>query len=136
MQFSIVNSYVEFCVLDPPQQIYLRNSFCYLGRLGFFHPTNHVFLHGEVSLLFQLYDGPRWMGRYCGVDLPPPGSTTSSKLQVLLLTDGVGRHEKGFQMQWFVYGKPGADLSCICSCYLTNNFFFFSSKLRNNTMNK
>ncbi|NP_001072.2 cubilin precursor [Homo sapiens] len=55
----------------------------------------------------ELYDGPRQMGRYCGVDLPPPGSTTSSKLQVLLLTDGVGRREKGFQMQWFVYGCGG-----------------------------
>ncbi|XP_037366570.1 cubilin isoform X2 [Talpa occidentalis] len=55
----------------------------------------------------ELYDGPQRMGRYCGKDLPPSGSTTGSKLQVLFHTDGVGHHEKGFQMYWFIQGCGG-----------------------------
>ncbi|XP_004860031.1 cubilin [Heterocephalus glaber] len=55
----------------------------------------------------ELYDGPRRIGRYCGTDIPPPGSTTASKLQVLFHTDGVGASEKGFQMQWVVHGCGG-----------------------------
>lgn len=43
--------------------------------------------------------------------MPPPGSTTGSVLQVLFHTDGVGSNEKGFQMQWFMHGKPKTDLS-------------------------
>ena len=57
------------------------------------------------SLWFQLYDGPQRMGRFCGTDIPPSGSTTGSKFHVLFYTDGVSHHEKGFQMQWFIQGK-------------------------------
>ncbi|KAM6162076.1 cubilin isoform 2-T2 [Erethizon dorsatum] len=55
----------------------------------------------------ELYDGPDRIGRYCGTDIPPSGSTMNSKLQVLFYTDGVGSHEKGFQMQWVVHGCGG-----------------------------
>ncbi|XP_023561215.1 cubilin [Octodon degus] len=52
----------------------------------------------------ELYDGPNRIGRYCGTDIPPSGSTSNSWLQVLFHTDGVGDDEKGFQMQWLVHG--------------------------------
>nr|XP_044991063.1 cubilin [Jaculus jaculus] len=55
----------------------------------------------------ELYDGPHRIGRYCGTDIPLPGSTTGSQLQVLFHTDGVGKGENGFQMQWFIHGCGG-----------------------------
>ncbi|XP_005387022.1 PREDICTED: cubilin [Chinchilla lanigera] len=55
----------------------------------------------------ELYDGPNRIGRYCGTDMPPSGSTRNSKLQVLFHTDGVGHREKGFQLQWLVHGCGG-----------------------------
>ncbi|XP_003786834.1 cubilin [Otolemur garnettii] len=58
----------------------------------------------------ELYDGPQQMGRYCGENMPPPGSTAGSRLHVLFHTDGVGHQEKGFQMQWSIHGC-GAELS-------------------------
>ncbi|XP_010605410.1 cubilin [Fukomys damarensis] len=65
-------------------------------------------LHTNCSTDYlELYDGPRRIGRYCGTDLPPSGSTTASKLQVLFHTDGVSQYEKGFQMQWLVHGCGG-----------------------------
>ncbi|XP_036131390.1 cubilin [Molossus molossus] len=58
----------------------------------------------------ELYDGSRRMGRYCGKERPPSGSTAGSILRVLFHTDGVGHVEKGFRMQWFIHGC-GAELS-------------------------
>ncbi|KAM5338742.1 cubilin [Glossophaga mutica] len=79
--------------------------------------VNYTFLDFELENhincstdYLELYDGSRRMGRYCGTDTPPSGSTTGSVLQVLFHTDGVGHHEKGFRMQWFVHGC-GAELS-------------------------
>ncbi|XP_005856789.1 PREDICTED: cubilin, partial [Myotis brandtii] len=79
--------------------------------------VNYTFLEFELENhlncshdYLELYDGSRRIGRYCGADMPPSGSTTGSVLQVLFHTDGVGNKEKGFQMQWFVHGC-GAELS-------------------------
>ncbi|KAM9673713.1 cubilin [Trichechus inunguis] len=69
-----------------------------------FELENHINCSTDY---LELYDGSQRMGRYCGTDIPPSGSTTSSKLRVLFLTDGVGNHEKGFQMQWFIHGCGG-----------------------------
>ncbi|XP_058537778.1 cubilin isoform X1 [Neofelis nebulosa] len=76
--------------------------------------VNYTFLAFELEThtncstdYLELYDGPQRMGRYCGADLPPAGSTTGSRLQVLFHTDGVGHHERGFQMQWFIHGCGG-----------------------------
>ncbi|NP_001003148.2 cubilin precursor [Canis lupus familiaris] len=69
-----------------------------------FELENHINCSTDY---LELYDGPRRMGRYCGADMPPTGSTTGSKLQVLFYTDGVGHQEKGFQMQWFIHGCGG-----------------------------
>ncbi|XP_074049030.1 cubilin [Macrotis lagotis] len=55
----------------------------------------------------ELYDGPQLIGRYCGTELPPAGSTTGTKLHVLFHTDGVGHNEKGFQMYWNLNGCGG-----------------------------
>ncbi|KAM5235406.1 cubilin [Ctenodactylus gundi] len=73
--------------------------------------VNYTFLafdvenHASCSTDYlELYDGPRRIGRYCGTDIPDPGGTTTSKLQVLFHTDGLGYMEKGFQMQWFMHG--------------------------------
>ncbi|XP_004605400.2 cubilin [Sorex araneus] len=75
--------------------------------------VNYTFLAFELEKhincsvdYLELHDGVRRIGRYCGTDLPPPGNTTGSVLQVLFHTDGVGK-EKGFQMQWFVEGCGG-----------------------------
>ncbi|XP_036916668.1 cubilin [Sturnira hondurensis] len=79
--------------------------------------VNYTFLDFELENYIncstdylELYDGSRRMGRHCGTDMPPSGSTTGSILQVLFYTDGVGVHEKGFRMQWFIHGC-GAELS-------------------------
>ncbi|XP_008147050.2 cubilin [Eptesicus fuscus] len=79
--------------------------------------VNYTFLEFELENYLncstdylELYDGSRRIGRYCGADMPPPGSTAGSVLQVLFHTDGVGNNEKGFQMQWFIHGC-GAELS-------------------------
>ncbi|ELK28521.1 Cubilin [Myotis davidii] len=79
--------------------------------------VNYTFLEFELEYhlncshdYLEIYDGSRRIGRYCGKDMPPSGSTTGSVLQVLFHTDGVGNKEKGFQMQWFVHGC-GAELS-------------------------
>ncbi|XP_036315022.1 cubilin [Pipistrellus kuhlii] len=79
--------------------------------------VNYTFLEFELENhhncsedYLELYDGSRRIGRYCGTDMPPPGSTTGSVLRVLFHTDAVGNNEKGFQMQWFVHGC-GAELS-------------------------
>ncbi|XP_006159809.2 LOW QUALITY PROTEIN: cubilin [Tupaia chinensis] len=76
--------------------------------------VNYTFLAFELEHhtncstdYLELYDGAQRIGRYCGENTPPPGSTTSSRLQVLFHTDGVGYHEKGFQMQWFIHGCGG-----------------------------
>ncbi|KAI4562255.1 hypothetical protein MJT46_011217 [Ovis ammon polii x Ovis aries] len=76
--------------------------------------VNYMFLAFELeyytncsSDYLELYDGPQRMGRFCGTDIPPSGSTTGSKFHVLFYTDGVGHHEKGFQMQWFIQGCGG-----------------------------
>ncbi|XP_071475764.1 cubilin [Marmota flaviventris] len=76
--------------------------------------VNYTFLafeledHTDCSTDYlELYDGSNRIGRYCGANVPSPGSTTGSKLQVLFHTDGVGQHEKGFQMQWLVHGCGG-----------------------------
>ncbi|XP_058153894.1 cubilin [Dasypus novemcinctus] len=76
--------------------------------------VNFTFLAFEVEYhpncstdYLELYDGPQRMGRFCGVDLPPPGSTASPQLRVLLHTDGVGGLETGFQLQWTVHGCGG-----------------------------
>nr|XP_023417709.1 cubilin [Cavia porcellus] len=55
----------------------------------------------------ELYDGQDLIGRYCGTNIPPSGSTRRSKLQVLFHTDGVSNKEKGFQIQWLVHGCGG-----------------------------
>ncbi|XP_042541866.1 cubilin [Dipodomys spectabilis] len=55
----------------------------------------------------ELYDGPNRIGRYCGTQNPPAGSTTTSRLHVLFHTDRYNHQEKGFQMQWFVHGCGG-----------------------------
>lgn len=98
--------------------------------------AHETFLLGEVSLWFQLYDGPQWMGRYCGADIPLPGSTTGSKLQVLFHTDGVGHREKGFQMQWFIHGKPCTHLSCIWQLLFDQELFPFQFYVGNNNIDK
>uniref|UniRef100_A0A671G8C4 Cubilin n=1 Tax=Rhinolophus ferrumequinum TaxID=59479 RepID=A0A671G8C4_RHIFE len=79
--------------------------------------VNYTFLGFELELhincstdYLELYDGPQRMGRYCGTDMPPSGTTTGSILQVLFYTDGTGHGEKGFQMQWSIHGC-GAELS-------------------------
>ncbi|KAM7237074.1 hypothetical protein CapIbe_011318 [Capra ibex] len=76
--------------------------------------VNYTFLAFELEYYtncstdyLELYDGPQRMGRFCGTDIPPSGSTTGSKFHVLFYTDGVGHHEKGFQMQWFIQGCGG-----------------------------
>ncbi|XP_006894385.1 PREDICTED: cubilin-like [Elephantulus edwardii] len=76
--------------------------------------VNYTFLAFDLELYtncstdyLELYDGSQRIGRYCGRDIPPSGSTTSSRLNVLFHTDGVGHHEKGFQMQWLVHGCGG-----------------------------
>ncbi|XP_049633697.1 cubilin [Suncus etruscus] len=76
--------------------------------------VNYTFLdfdlenHSNCSTDYlELYDGSQKIGRYCGTDGPPSGGTTGSRLQVLFHTDGVGHHEKGFQMQWFINGCGG-----------------------------
>ncbi|MBZ3891922.1 Cubilin [Sciurus carolinensis] len=76
--------------------------------------VNYTFLAFELEEhmncstdYLELYDGSNRMGRYCGVNTPPTGSTSGAKLQVLFHTDGVGHREKGFQMQWFVHGCGG-----------------------------
>ncbi|XP_031795774.1 cubilin [Sarcophilus harrisii] len=55
----------------------------------------------------ELYDGPQLIGRYCGAELPPPGSTTGSKLHVIFCTDWLGHNEMGFQMSWNLNGCGG-----------------------------
>ncbi|XP_024431584.2 cubilin [Desmodus rotundus] len=79
--------------------------------------VNYTFLDFELENhincstdYLELYDGSRRTGRYCGTDMPPSGSTTGSILQVLFHTDGVGNHERGFRMQWFIHGC-GAELA-------------------------
>uniref|UniRef100_A0A452U8T7 Cubilin n=1 Tax=Ursus maritimus TaxID=29073 RepID=A0A452U8T7_URSMA len=69
-----------------------------------FELENHINCSTDY---LELYDGSQRIGRYCGTDMPLAGSTTGSKLQVLFYTDGVGHHEKGFQMQWFIHGCGG-----------------------------
>lgn len=76
--------------------------------------VNYTFLafelesHANCSTDYlELYDGPQRMGRFCGAVIPPSGSTTGSRLQVLFHTDGVGQGERGFQMQWLVHGCGG-----------------------------
>ncbi|XP_060048215.1 cubilin [Erinaceus europaeus] len=76
--------------------------------------VNYTFLAFELEYhincstdYLELYDGPQRIGRYCGTEVPPLGSTTGSRLHVLFHTDGVGHQEKGFQMQWFVQGCGG-----------------------------
>ncbi|NP_445784.3 cubilin precursor [Rattus norvegicus] len=76
--------------------------------------VNYTFLGFDVESYMncstdyvELYDGPQWMGRYCGNNMPPPGATTGSQLHVLFHTDGINSGEKGFKMQWFTHGCGG-----------------------------
>ncbi|XP_075068011.1 cubilin [Mixophyes fleayi] len=61
----------------------------------------------------KLYDGPndqaRLIGTYCGVDVPPGGSTNGTSLHVVFHSDISGTRQ-GFQLMWNVNGC-GGDLS-------------------------
>ncbi|XP_051007258.1 cubilin [Acomys russatus] len=76
--------------------------------------VNYTFLEFDVedyrncsTDYLELYDGPQWIGRFCGTNLPPQGATTGSKLHVLFHTDGVNLLQKGFRMQWLIHGCGG-----------------------------
>ncbi|XP_037693302.1 cubilin [Choloepus didactylus] len=75
------------------------------NTLSFAFLTFDLEYHPNCSADFlELYDGQQRMGRFCGVELPPPGSTVGPQLRVLFHTDGVSSGEKGFQLQWSVHG--------------------------------
>ncbi|XP_048223975.1 LOW QUALITY PROTEIN: cubilin [Perognathus longimembris pacificus] len=76
--------------------------------------VNYTFLamdiesHVNCSVDYlELYDGLTRIGRYCGTELPPAGSTRSSRLVVQFHTDALNHKEKGFQMQWLIHGCGG-----------------------------
>ncbi|KAM4828885.1 cubilin [Thomomys bottae] len=72
-----------------------------------FHGNRYLCTLKKRLTFCALFDGPNQIGRYCGKEIPPTGSTTTSLLHVLFHTDGISQKEKGFQMQWSVHGCGG-----------------------------
>ncbi|XP_077015414.1 cubilin-like [Tamandua tetradactyla] len=94
---------------------YLANQRCsWTIRAPAGNTVNYTFLALEVEYhpncsadYLELLDGRQHLGHFCGMDLPPPGTSAGPELRVLFHTDGAGSGEKGFRLQWAIHGCGG-----------------------------